>query len=307
MASKVISSIVLTVMLIPGVWGIDSHQELAATVLVADLNDNCEFVGEIVEVGGEALLKRQGASNPQPLRIGTRLCRGDQVRPSEGVAVIIRCKDGLEQRFPDGVPSGATNKCPQPPTSDGNAIFRSPEDDAKIPLIISFGKLFSKQPTLRWFPVTNTRSYVVELSGGEINWQNSVSETKVVYNGAPLQPNEPYLIKVTAVKDDGSKSSSTDTFIMTSEEEAEQVQKLYDQIVKEGQRGEAEALALAKLYSERKLRADAIETLRVLVDQGSKNPDVYRTISNIYKEMGLQSLADGYENQAKEYEIAANR
>lgn len=268
----------------------------------AELPQNCEVVGQIIKTGGQVWLKRRHQSGYQLASVGTRLCRGDRLKPSAGAAAIVGCEGSSRRaRLPDGLPSGVTNLCPQKPLSTSSEVFRSgDEDDPGIPLIINFGKILNDRPILRWYPAEDAQIYRVQLRGGDIDWETQVSDTKVIYDGQPLQPGETYALKVTAIKTDNSQAFSSVPLSLISLAEAQAVAASQKQIVSGGEESEAQALALAQLYLRHNLKVDALEILRGVAEKGSQNSEIYRAIAKIYEEMELRSLADAYYLQADE-------
>jgi len=147
--------------------------------------------------------------------------------------------------------------------------------------------LFKKNPKIRWHSVKNATNYIVRVSAIDMNWETSVTDTSVLYEGPSLQPGKNYLITVEA----NNGESSEETFTMLSKDETDRVKKEIEQLEQQSIDNEEEkALALADLYEKHNLFAEAIDTLEALRD--SQNVEVYHQLSKLYKEMELFYLAN---------------
>jgi hypothetical protein len=148
---------------------------------------------------------------------------------------------------------------------------------------------------LRWNAVPGASRYAVSLIGDEdVLWKTQVEGTEVVYSGeSPLESGVDYLLMIEA--DTGASSLEDDSpdlgFSLLDENEATVVRKAIEQLVKLDLADETKSFALANLYRVHNLKAEAIATLEALVNKGSQIAAIYRTLGDLYLEVGLNPLA----------------
>ena len=273
------------------------------------------IVGWILQATGEILLKRKEWSDYQPTTVGAKLYPGDLLQPLRGARVVVQCADGRTVwPVPEGMISGATNGCPPQsvPISRRRGDIIPPRGGVNplIPYIISPRRTFLLNPllTLRWNAVPGASHYTVSLIGDEdVLWETEVSETEVVYSGEPpLESGVEYLLTIKA--NTGASSQEEDLpdlgFSLLDDNEAQLVRDTVEQLLKLDLADEAKALALVHLYINYELRAEAIATLEVLVKQGSQTAAVYRILGELYREVGLNLLAQ--KHYLKAFELAAD-
>jgi len=270
------------------------------------------LVGWIIEAKGEVWLKREQWSDYRRITVGTKLYPGDLLQPAGGARVLVQCANGTTiWSVPAGVISGATNGCPP----QAVPVFRTGGDIAPlrnginplIPFIISprRTKLLNPLPTLRWNAVPSAIRYAVSLIVDEedVLWETQVEGTEVVYSGeSPLESGVDYLLMIEA--NTGASSLEDDSpdlgFSLLDENEATVVREAVEQLVKLDLADETKSLALAHLYRVHDLKAEAIAILEALVKLGSKTVAVYRTLGELYTEVGLNLLAQKYYLKAME-------
>ena len=296
-------SIVLTLMLTTADFLISSNWQSAAILSAAE-SEGSYAPSFIVEAQGWVELKREQWSDYHRIDPDdTELYPGDLLRAAPRTRVRILCADERIFWTPpaDEEAWGINNFCrPIPATRrSSSAPARGGDEKPGIPYIISprNTRLLSEKPVLRWNGITDVGSYTVSISdqraNGQVIWETEVSGTEVVYAGqTPLEPGVPYLLIVKA--DNGSSSQKNKVpgrgFKLIDRNEAEGVRAAASKIEKE-LAGEAEALAIAHIYMERELRAEAIETLEKLVAKKSQTPGVYRLLGELYSQVGLTRLA----------------
>jgi hypothetical protein len=157
---------------------------------------------------------------------------------------------------------------------------------------------------LRWNAVRSASRYAVSLiADEEVLWQTQVEGTEVVYSGeSPLEPGVDYLLMVEA--DTGTSSLEEESpdlgFSLLDENEATVVREAVEQLVKLDLADETKSFALANLYRVHDLNAEAIATLEALVKRGSQIAAIYRTLGDLYLEVGLNSLAENYYMRASQ-------
>ena len=217
-----------------------------------------------------------------------------------GAAGIARAKSELLQ--------AECRPCP-----DDEASLRGGLDPL-IPYIISPRRtlLLTDKPVLRWNPVAGATSYTVSIVSEEgILWeQKDVRETQLVYPGVPpLKPGVEY--KLIVLADSGASSEKEDgqgrTFQLLGAGEAKHVREAVDLLDRQSLSGDDKALLQAYLYRGYYLRAEAIDTLEKQAASGSKNPEVYRLLGDLYLQVGVTPLAEkNYMEAIKLYEAAGD-
>ncbi len=260
------------------------------------------LVGWIIEAKGEVWLKREEWSDYRRTTVGTKLYPGDLLQSAPQARVLVQCANGTTiWSVPAGVISGATNGCPPqavplPRTRGDIAPLRSGISPL-IPYIISprRTKSLNSLPMLRWNAVPGASRYTVSLIVDEdVLWETQVEGTEVVYSGeSPLESGVDYLLMVEA--DTGASSLEDDSpdlgFSLLDENEATVVREAIEQLVKLDFADETKSFALANLYRIHDLKAEAIATLEVLEKRGSPVAAIYRTLGDLYWEVGLNPLA----------------
>ena len=294
-------SLALTLILATTDSGIACSQQ--PTVMLAKIKSEASYLPSIlVEAEGRVELKREQWEDYQQIGVGTELYPGDLLRVATGVKVRIRCANGIFWRVPaDGDVWGVNNGCqPVPSTRSDSIGDPRPGNNRLIPYIISPRNtlLLTNKPTLRWSAVPGVTSYTVSISDQRVGkgtiWKTQVSGTEVVYPGdTPLEPEVDYLVIVEA--DDGSSSKEEELpglgFKLLDRAQAQNVRDAVEAIAREFS-GEAKAIALASLYRENDLKAEAIETLKALAATGSKTSAIYRILGDLYRQLQLNELAE---------------
>ncbi len=173
--------------------------------------------------------------------------------------------------------------------------------DQSIPYLIipRQGFLDTRQPQLRWNQVKDATAYTVKIvRGSEIVWQKEVKEAE--FNSSedlPLEPGVDYSLIVEA---DNGRSSEMDSeisstsFQLLDEDKIKSLADDVTQITALGLSVDEEALELANLYFGGKygLIAKATDILEQRIAAGSQTSEVYVTVGNLYRVVGLYSLAE---------------
>jgi hypothetical protein len=250
---------------------------------------------------GEVLLKRAAWPDYHPTAFGTILERGDLLKLSGGAQARVLCDNLTLWPVPGGAPAGLNSGCPQPPepalTRAGAKVGATRGVDPLVPYVISprATRLLEDTLTLRWND-TGSGPYNIEVRGGDLSWrQEGVAQTELVYPGEPaLKAGVFYLL---VVEDDQGRSSQDEGakglgFSLLEEAEAGQVRADAGRIAGLGLSSEAQALALARLYTGHGLIAEAAEILEGLVEGGSRQAAVHQALADLYCEIGLSLLAE---------------
>jgi len=289
-------SFALTLILTTLTWGSNSFLAIAKPTQANLIRPK----HRLVKPTGRVERKREGASRFNRITDNTELYPGDLLRPASGVRVRVLCNNGRTVPVAAGVTTGVNAICPPPRIrSRRRAIVRPRLVSLYIPYIISprATLLLSDKPTLRWHDATDANSFTVTVRGRGLNWTEEFSREQVcqddicevVYPGEPpLQPGVSYKLVIEA---DTNSSSTEDTtgglgFKLIDPDEAEEVQAIAQRIREQDLSNEVKALALADLYAEYDLIAEAIETLEEL-KQEEKTAQVYRLLGELYRRIGL--------------------
>ncbi len=175
---------------------------------------------------------------------------------------------------------------------------RNPPRSTDVPHIWSphASRVYSDRPVLRWFAVEGVTTYRVRVAGAGVDWETQVSEPMVVYDGAPLQPGETYLVSVDA---NNGKGAAQTVFSAVTEAESQVIQQQLDRVPQ----GDLDARAVlqARIYRETGAIADAIEVLERRVAENSTNLELLCLLASIYRQhysrVELGDFLDRLENR----------
>ena len=178
---------------------------------------------------------------------------------------------------------------------------RSGGTNPLIPYIISprKTKILNKQPLLRWNKVPKATNYTVLLraSSGVI-WQQEVSNTEILYPGnPPLEPGEKYSLVIVANNHTSSQNEGIFglAFSLIAPNESQEVKAAVAKISQQELPQDVRAITLVYLYRSYNLFAKAIETLEMLVEQGTETTLVYKLLGDSYRQIRLNLKAkDAY-------------
>ena len=199
---------------------------------------------------------------------------------------------------PKSSQSNPPPKPPKPPKSRKPRLIDPRSDyNPLIPYIIRPRRtaLLDRQPLLRWNGVPQATRYIVSFRTrkGTV-WQVDTSETQLVYPGDPaLEPGVEYLPIVesdTGVSSRDEAVPSMAKFRLLDLETVAQVQAEVEQARQEWT-GEMQTLAVAYVYMKSELRAEAIDLLEAVVEEGSQMAAIYLTLGELYVEVGLSLKA----------------
>lgn len=184
-------------------------------------------------------------------------------------------------------------------------------DSLKIIDIVSPRRtlVLSERPTFRWNEVPGASFYLVSLmDGSEIYWHEKVSELEIVYPGnPPLKRGVSYSL---VIKSDNNFSSESILdkpelkFNLLDLESVQKIESSMEEISRLNLEPEVEALVLTTLYIEHGLNAKAVKTLEKLRVDGIQAFVVDRTLSELYKHIGLNVLSEERSKTARELENA---
>jgi len=271
--------------------------------------------GWIVQVEGTGQLERQDGRRVTA-QLGMPVFAGDRVLATEG-SVLVQCLNLAWQAIAPGETQPntcisnndtATNDPECSPGSYG-CPHRGDKDFqlyADVPYIISPRRTYLINPTprLRWHSVPDSETYTVILKGDGVEiWRTTVEENQAVYGGdRPLEPGISYTLHIET--DRGASSLDAQPMaggihfqILEPEKQAEFSLKEAE-IQHQSLDPVSEHLALARLYLNFNLMAEAIEHLEAVVSHGIGGASIYRELGDLYLfNLGLVPLAQEYYQQ----------
>ncbi|NEP24075.1 tetratricopeptide repeat protein [Moorena sp. SIO3I6] len=271
----------------------------------------------IFKTTGRVELEREGWSRFHPVPNYTTINPGDLVRPASGVRVKVFCDHGKIRSVTAGVTTGINAICPPPRRKSSGRIVTPRPVDRYIPYIISprATRLLTYTPTLRWNDATDANSFTVTVRGRGLDWTEEFSRDKVCQKGIcqvvypgnkPLKPGVSYKL---VVKADTNRSSTEDKtgglgFKLIDSDQAKKIQVIDGLIKGQNLPKEFKPLALADLYGDYGLTAEAIEILEGL-EKNQKIVPIYRLLGDLYRRIGL--VLEAEIPYSKAVELAENQ
>lgn len=178
---------------------------------------------------------------------------------------------------------------------------RSEDDTNQLTLVEPYGSVqLDDRPTIRWQPISGVKSYQVRIvpAGSQPMWFRTVEATQLLYPAEEqsLRPGAVYTVVVQAVDSASSTEVRQDsnTLIRPVEEQIERINSAVLQLKSQGLSADDEALRLELLFRGFRLQQESIALLESRVKSGSKNPDIFRVLGDIY-------LEEGYPKQARSH------
>jgi hypothetical protein len=229
---------------------------------------------------------------------------------AEGSKAVILCDSLSTRSVPSGQPYGAISECPQvkePVLQRQHGAIGNTRGnlDPLIPYIISprMTRLLGNQPTLQWNKVPGAITYTVKIKGEGLNWSTETISTQIPYTGtSPLKPGTTYLLVVST---NNGKWSSDERmvglgFSVLGDSDAVPIKASVQKLEQLGLNPSAQAFVQAQLFAEHGLIAEATQILENLVESGSQDSAVYRSLGTQYQRVGLNHLAEEYYIRALE-------
>ena len=263
----------------------------------------------LIVAEGEVALKRNGWSDFHRTTFGTVIHRGDLLRVENSASAVVLCDDLSLWTVPAGATSGL-NGCklpPEPLLNWDESLIGNTRASGRldIPFIISprMTKLLTLNPELHWNSVPGASHYTVQILGDKfLYWEAEISSSETIYPGVPpLEPGVNYLLLVTADSGGSSRDEGVPGlgFTVLPESEAIQVQRAQSQLEALNFSDEAFSFALSQLYIGHDLYTEAIEILEALVETGTQSAVVFRMLGDLYLQIALPQLAEGYHLEAE--------
>ncbi|MDM8526704.1 tetratricopeptide repeat protein [Anaerolineales bacterium HSG24] len=257
-------------------------------------------VNLLVNLTGEATLKRAGWSDYHPTGFGMVLERGDLLKLSSGAEAQVLCDELTLWSVPSGAPAGLNNGCPQPPEPAlirfGGKIGGTRGGDESIPYIISPRNttILDEKPLLQWYPHDPNATYTIRISGIKDWKKEGVTGNQLQYDGPILKAGQSYLLivetddRVISSQDEGGIERN---FKLITETKRLELQSQVNEIRTLKLTSPAEALILAHLYAGHDVFSEAIDMLETAITNGQTDPIFYYTLAELYRESGLYLLA----------------
>lgn len=253
--------------------------------------------GLIVQLQGDASLKRSGWRDYAPALFGTPFRKGDLLRVDASARATVACADLALAELGSGVngfPCTATGAAPLVYSGGLAAATRGDPGTGEFPLVISprKTKLLDPRPLLRWTPVAGAASYAVNLQG--TSWSTVVEgATELAYPaGAPaLQPGTAYRLVVEANGRSSNEEASAGLgFTLLGEAGARRVRDSEAKIRALGLPDASALLLLANQYANAGLVAEAIGLLEAAGEPAESA--LARLLGDLYLAVGLNREAE---------------
>ncbi|MBP0031346.1 hypothetical protein [Roseofilum sp. Guam] len=282
--------------------------------------------GWIVQVEGKGELERQDGRRVRA-RLGMPVFAGDRLLATDG-SLLVQCLNlslqaiASGEQKPNTCISQAEKTEDEPECSPGSygCPHRGDRDfqlHADVPYIISPRRTYlrTSTPRFRWHSVPNSQSYTVILKGDGVEiWRTTVEvgsveaglepiPTEIIYSGdRSLEAGISYTLQIET--DQGASSLDAQPMaggihfqILEPEKQAEFSLK-EAQIRQQSLDPAAEHLALARLYLNFDLIAEAIAHLESVVSNDIEGASIYRQLGDLYLlNLGLVPLAQAYYQQ----------
>jgi hypothetical protein len=190
-----------------------------------------------------------------------------------------------------------------------------PTYDANAPYIIAprNSNLLDQTPRFQWTRVQDVESYVVSLESGSrgVFWQTEVEGTEVVYDGAPLEAETDYTLKVKARSNDADRADSTEstTFYTISDTDRVTVETELHRLEMTTDPNDRGTLleSQVELLSEYALIGDAINLLDLELINNPDSLDAVCLLDDLFEQANdMVWNALGIQDQLDQYRIDRN-
>lgn len=253
----------------------------------------------ISNLKGKVQIRRSNWSNYQKANFGDTLSAGDRIQVAKGASATVLCSNATNWTVPPGKESLLEDGCKRTGRivlyRKGQGIGRTRSgEDSTLPYLISPRNtaLLGRQPLLRWNNI-NTAPYQVTVSGGGVNWSTTVSQAQIIFPGdrQPIKPGFRY--RVTIVAKDGRRTAQDDpvSFTFLSDEQVRHVQQEVQQIKQLSPEPAAQVLAVAFLYQQSDLKAEALDLLESAIKKGIQTTTTVQLLGELYQQSGLPRAA----------------
>jgi hypothetical protein len=258
-----------------------------------------EGLNYISQLKGKIQIKRLGWTTYQQANFGDLLTAGDLIRVDKGALATVVCSNLTVWSVPAGRETLLEVGCKG---SGHSVLFRQDQktgptragENLSMPYLISPRNtaLLGRRPVLRWNNI-NAAPYQVMVSGDEVEWSATVSQSQVVFPGDQQAIKPGFRYRVTVVAQDGKQTAQDDpvSFTFLDEQHVQQVQQEVQQIKQLTLEPAAQMFALALLYQHHNLKAEAIDLLEESSRKGIQTTTTAKLLGELYQQSGLLRLA----------------
>lgn len=237
---------------------------------------------------------------------GSLLCESDRLYPEPGKKVEVFCyANGTVLRLGNGTDwdrcvSMRKQQVRQAQCTYENRLncpkVKGPGEQRNTPALIApySSTLLNQKPNFSWYSVAGATSYLVQVSGVGVNWEEEVKNPHLSYprEQPAMQFGNAYKITIIAKQKGSAIKASVAAVNLLPQHDARQVIRIVKQINKlDIPKDEAAFLDLDRVYMAKNLLHETIETLKSQVKAGSRNPTLYRVLGDRYLEAGLPGKA----------------
>ncbi len=296
MKRKISISLIFCLLSILFDWDSENNWKLALKSVAAEKTD-CTVIATVESIGGEPFLSRGWREPNLEMTEGQKLCETDVILMRLNAEVSLFCELINESRtLPSSIDQklhSVGQRCDySEKLCDITDCHRGPEDDFEI-IYPSNTALLINNPSFRWQPFSNATNYMVVLKNVLVEgaiWRKTVNGTEMSYpaDEPPLKKGLytltiiPLQADNTPLKINDREVSEETGFVILDREEAQEVRKQVEELELDSSNELGTILALLDLYKENNLRADAIEKLEELIDQGKSSVYLYRELGDLY-------------------------
>lgn len=230
---------------------------------------------------------------------GDLLTAGDLIRVDKGALATVICSNLTNWSVPSDKETLLEVGC----KGGGRSVLSRQDqktgptragENLSLPYLISPRNtaLLGRRPVLRWNNI-NAAPYQVIVSGDGVKWSSTVSQLQVVFPGdqQPIKPGFRY--RVTVVAQDGKQTAPDDpvSFTFLNDQQVQQVQQEVQQIKQLTLKPAAQLFALALLYQNYGLKAEAIDLLEDSSRKGIQTAATAKLLGELFQQSGLLRLA----------------
>lgn len=273
---------------------LDWSNVLAQSLSATDQKRQCKPIARVLN------------NNDQYWTVRSLLCEEDRLNPKLGKKVDVFCyANGAVLRLGngavwDGCVSMRKQQVRQAQCTYENRLncpkVKGPGEHRNTPALIApySSTLLNQKPNFSWYSVAGATSYLVQVSGVGVNWEEEVENTHLPYPQAQpaMRFGNAYKITIIARQKGSAIKASVAAVNLLPQQDVKQILKIVKQINNLGiSKDEAAFLDLDRVYMSKNLLHETIGLLESRVSAGSRNPTLYRVLGDRYLEAGLPEEA----------------
>ncbi|WP_414544793.1 tetratricopeptide repeat protein [Nostoc sp. CCY0012] len=244
----------------------------------------------------------------------SELCEQDQLQPDrdKGTVEVLCYLSGEILRLSGGIIS---NQCLPPsdqPVQRCSSEIRSnclkvkgPDEDNNAPTRITpySALILNPRPVMLWTPVHSAISYIVQIKGTGVDWSIEVNSNSLPYpkEQPAMQPGSIYQVNVLAKIGEQKFVPSSSILMVIPSEKEQHIKAVMKYIQNLNLSPDDLAVDSAHIYRANDLLTEAIEVLNKRIKAKTQNPTIYRTLGDLYLEVGLPQMANREYNTAIQY------